>query len=720
MASSFSEKNSRIVIVDSSTPVRQMMTEVLRSLSYPTVEGKASIADIIEYLEIEPVGWIIAPLMPDQDVNALHLLKIISQIPHLKGTRVSFLLEEDERYVLPEAFELGLLSWHSKPFTKESLKEALNDLEVRLRASDWNETLVAAGYLRAELSAQKKVAALLQLEKSLVDNYPGNTVCMLDLARAQHANGMSAPARATLGQVKLLAPDQSSAVDEVALALFETSDLSSSENTGINALGLRNVVIVDSDETVTREIENILKHVGVETIKCFQDGVEAWEYLNQAEEPDLIIQEWRLPKLTGPYFVQKIRHKGFTSVPIMLVSSLLKPADMPLLREMGIAQIINKPLAKEEFMSGLVWTIQQDRSPSEQQTLEAKIRSLLSRRKINEALALKKRFFASDQVVASRRHLIEAEFAFVDKDYKKARDNAIEAMKSSGDSIIALNLLGKTFMQLGEFESALKCFQKAQNLSPRNVERLCTIAEVHTELGNKNEATDAMKTAEELDAGSDQVNEAKVKIALAKGDTATATRAMSELDSLSPLLGYMNNKAVALARCGQTEEAILLYENTCTSIPPDKPDLISIVKYNLALALVRADDLEKAGQVLDEVKALKKSRIHHKAASLSIRVKKALKTGESLHLKGAPNDAAVERSQAESSASVEPVDENLESIVAGIEAEPGDLCCFKLFHNTEEPEPRTTSLLSNTPRFRRRETISREEGLGAEKTMKVS
>ena len=65
-------------------------------------------------------------------------------------------------------------------------------------------------------------------------------------------------------------------------------------------------------------------------------------------------------------------------------------------------------------------------------------------------------------------------------------------------------------------------------------------------------------------------------------------------------------------------------------------------------------------------------------------------------------------------------DAKSEGIVAEIEAEPGDLCCFKIFHNTEEPEPRTISLISNIPRFKHRETISRGEGLGAEKTMKAS
>src|SRR5690606_36006949 len=141
-----------------------------------------------------------------------------------------------------------------------------------------------------------------------------------------------------------------------------------------------------------------------------------------------------------------------------------------------------------------------------------------------------------DQTNLARKRLIDAEFAFAEKDYIQARSHAIESLKASGDSILVLNLLGKILMQTGEHASALKCFEKAQNLSPRNIERLCSIAEVQTELGNANAATEAISHAEALDPDSVQVNETKAKVALAKGGTKTATRGMAKLESLSTLL----------------------------------------------------------------------------------------------------------------------------------------------------------------------------------------
>ena len=366
MTSAFQDKSARVIFVDPSGPVRQMVSDVIRSLGFESVEGRGSIADLIEHLEIDEADWVIVPLMGEETVNAMHLLQVVTATPELKNTRVSFLLEEQEHEVLPTAVELGLFSWHTKPFNKESLTKSFTELIETLEANEWDATRTAAHYLRKFLDTADDKEVRCQLEKSLVNLYPGDVDQLTILARALHIAEKQDEAKSVLAQAKLLASDNAAQIDEIAKELFDTTDLGSTDGAA-NALGLKTAVVVDSDEAVTTEIEQILKEVGVEEIKIFHDGAAAWEYLKDAEEPDVIVQEWRIPKLSGPYLIQNIRHKGFASVPVIVASSLLKPNDMPLLREMGIAKIVNKPLAKKDFLSNLIWTIQQDRSPSEQQ-----------------------------------------------------------------------------------------------------------------------------------------------------------------------------------------------------------------------------------------------------------------------------------------------------------------------------------------------------------------
>ena len=68
-------------------------------------------------------------------------------------------------------------------------------------------------------------------------------------------------------------------------------------------------------------------------------------------------------------------------------------------------------------------------------------------------------------------------------------------------------------------------------------------------------------------------------MAIAKGDTDAAQKIMGQLESLSNLVGYMNNKAVAHSRCGYTQNAIDLYRKTVKSIRPIVPEVRAIVLY---------------------------------------------------------------------------------------------------------------------------------------------
>ena len=216
------------------------------------------------------------------------------------------------------------------------------------------------------------------------------------------------------------------------------------------------------------------------------------------------------------------------------------------------------------------------------------------------------------------------------------------------------------------------------------------------------------------------MKEGKAKVALAKGDTEAAASAMANLESLSTLLGYMNNKAVALARCGKTDEAIELYNNTCLSIPPKRSDLVAIVKYNLALALVRADKFEEAQSVLEEVNKIEKSRVRQKAASLSLRLKRAMENGSEFQLQQSKaTESTADKTETNTDATMSSEEDNAK-LLAKIAAEPGDICCFKVFTVPGDANAKAESLCANTPRFKRRSAIEREEALGAEKASKAS
>lgn len=720
MPSVLNNKKSKVLVVDPSGPVRTMMVDTVRqTLGFEHCEGKASIQDVLGHLEADAADWlIVGGMQADQPVNALHLLKIAVENADLRAVRMSLFLQPDELYVVPPAFELGLLSWHPKPFTKDTVGEEMKRLMANLEADGWLEPLTAARYLRNYLKEQKAHRSHYDLDRALLDFYPGNAQVMLQLAEPTFHLGKTDDAKKILSQIKLVDPGLGEKVDEVSRQLLGEAAPSPDKSGGdaYNALGVKTVVVIDPDEAVRKSVSEVLKSLGVEQIHGFADGESAWSHLDTNPEPDLIILEWRIPKLSGPMLVQRVRQKNFLAVPLVVLSSLLKPDDMPLAREIGLANIVQKPLNRGTFIPAIVWTMQQERQPTEQQALERKIRHLLRAKKVAEAEPLRNHMMNDPNVPHWRKKLVEGEFAYHNGDYIRARDAAGESLRLSGESIIVLNLLGKTFMRLKNHEASLKCFRKAQEMAPNNIERLCHIAEAQTELGQHAEAHATLGDAKSLDPDSKAVSEAKAKVAITKGDTEAAQALLGSVENLEGIVAYMNNKAVAYAKCGHLADAVSLYKRTVQSIPTDKPDFKAIVTYNLALSQAREGEYEAAIAKLEEVKNFGQTRVLRKAQSLRDRLKGSLAKGEEIKF-----DAKSQESGSTSPAAGAADDNSSDKpLIAAIDAKRGDTCCYLIFTNPEPADARVTSLLAKPPRFQRRKAIARSEAMGVERVVKES
>jgi len=724
MSTNLTNKKCRVLVVDPSGPVRQMMVETVRNaLAFETVESKASVQDAFAHLETEGADWIILPLQADQPVNAMHLLKICSEHSELRSIRISLLLADDETYVLPLAFELGLFSYHHRPVTKDTLTTELKNLFTLFEGNKFNEPKTAAHYLRQHLMSVKDHAAQAILEKNLLEVYPDDTQILLNMAEPQFHLGNLDLAKKVLQQVKLIDSKLTDKVATIAKALFGSQNAlegAAGGDASINVIGAKTAVIIESDEATGRAVEDLLKQLGCPQITMFANGLEAWDHIEKNPEPELIITEWRVPKLTGPLLIQRVRQHGYLNVPIIVLSSLIKTEDMPLVREISVAEIIAKPINKDAFVPALIWAMAQDRMPTEQLTLERKIRVLLKSHRAAEAEPLRLQLLADKQTPMARKRLIEAEFAFEASQFTLARDAAIEALKLAGDSIHVLNVLGKSFMRLSAYEAALKCFKKAQTMSPHNLERLCLIAETETELGDHPAAEATLDKVSAIDPDSALAKETTVRVAITKGDSAAAKKIMAAFESIDGIVAYMNNKAIALAKCGQGTEAFDLYHKTLESIPDDKHAQKSIVLYNLALGKSRDGDLTGAIEHLKIAATIKDSRVAKKITSLLDRLQYAQSSGKDFKMRAVTTvdptmhlsvPAAAETKDSTKDEVKLATDADYRRMLATVDTKRGDLCCFLIFHSPGEGDARAPVLLAKPPRFQKRVAIERAEAL---------
>ncbi len=66
------------------------------------------------------------------------------------------------------------------------------------------------------------------------------------------------------------------------------------------------VMIAEDDRISRRLLETFLREWGYETISTC-DGLEAWELMQHAEAPSLVISDWMMPEMDGVELFEKIR-----------------------------------------------------------------------------------------------------------------------------------------------------------------------------------------------------------------------------------------------------------------------------------------------------------------------------------------------------------------------------------------------------------------------------
>ena len=104
-------------------------------------------------------------------------------------------------------------------------------------------------------------------------------------------------------------------------------------------------MVVDDDVDSLNSISEILQFEGFNTI-CAQDGQEAWEMMQEAPSPDLIVLDLKMPKMDGWTFrMHQRRDQRFANIPVVVVSALASPPT-----DDEAEAILTKPLNIPKFL----------------------------------------------------------------------------------------------------------------------------------------------------------------------------------------------------------------------------------------------------------------------------------------------------------------------------------------------------------------------------------
>ena len=456
--------------------------------------------------------------------------------------------------------------------------------------------------------------------------------------------------------------------------------------------GTNTVLIVDPDEAALNTMSEVLGRLGVENIGSFSDGEAAWAHLREMPPPELIIMEWKVPKISGAALVQRIRTERNIDAPIIIYSATVTEKDRLLLREMGVTDIIKKPLYAKLLIEELKATIIHEYTDSDILTTERKIRAKLRTGDIGGAGTLLEGLMQNTKTPAPLKEQLEAELLLSKGEVALAKDLAIKSLNTWGETPILLDLIGKILLNLREYGLSKVFFDKATSHIPGNIERLCALAETHSELGDTQGAEARLGEAQKVDAQSEIISETRATLAIQQGDIDLAKTIIAKISHSENVVARLNNKAVYLVNQNKVEEAITLYERALEALGRESRDLMAIVYYNMGLSYARVNKLSKSLDLLRKSTAIENSRVYPRAKSLEQRVKKSTQTGRELVLRtkregGEPADCFVPVSIIQSTS----------QLPLSSTAKPGSLCCHIVYQTKREIEENVLRLFQNPP-----------------------
>ena len=108
------------------------------------------------------------------------------------------------------------------------------------------------------------------------------------------------------------------------------------------------LLVVDDSSTMRRIIKNTLARLNYKDVAEGEDGLDAWEYLDDHPDIEMLITDWNMPNMNGIELVKKVRSDPrFTELPIIMVTTEGGKAEVITALKAGVNNNIVKPFTPQ-------------------------------------------------------------------------------------------------------------------------------------------------------------------------------------------------------------------------------------------------------------------------------------------------------------------------------------------------------------------------------------
>ncbi|MFC1591734.1 response regulator [Thermodesulfobacteriota bacterium] len=109
------------------------------------------------------------------------------------------------------------------------------------------------------------------------------------------------------------------------------------------------VLIAEDDVNVLGLFSSVVDSLGHTAIKC-HNGKVALDIVSDNYDIAMLIVDYKMPEMDGGQLVKRVREqKGFDRVPILIVSSVIRPKDIAHLLELGATYFLPKPVDMQQL-----------------------------------------------------------------------------------------------------------------------------------------------------------------------------------------------------------------------------------------------------------------------------------------------------------------------------------------------------------------------------------
>ncbi len=158
------------------------------------------------------------------------------------------------------------------------------------------------------------------------------------------------------GTIRVVSDPGNGSTFDLFLPVLETEELSSSPHKLVLHGGKEHILFVDDELALVEVNKKILKNLGY-LVTSFLDSMEAWEtFQKNPDQFDLVITDKTMPQMTGLELAKKI-HGTRADIPIILCTGFGKDLTLQEVNEIGIREILNKPVNSKEISEVLYRTL---------------------------------------------------------------------------------------------------------------------------------------------------------------------------------------------------------------------------------------------------------------------------------------------------------------------------------------------------------------------------